>query len=187
MHARADTALDDQRTVLEDSGPSSFDVLVNDSIHPNVRITFVGWNGTPNVTLAGGQVVMDTTVAAGPNRGKFTYNPPEVTDRKATRAELEADLESEEGHVHGPGCGHDHAQEAKPAKAPKAKKAKADDKPEPKPAAKPARKVKLTEDAGEKPKPAKPLKSEPANKAAAKSASQSEAKKPAGKKAKPAK
>ena len=33
----------------------------------------------------------------------------EITDRKATRAELEADLESEEGHVHGPGCGHDHA------------------------------------------------------------------------------
>ena len=33
---------------------------------------------------------------------------PTITERKATRAELEADLESEEGHVHGPGCGHDH-------------------------------------------------------------------------------
>ena len=35
---------------------------------------------------------------------------------RSTRAELEADLESEEGHVHGPGCGHDHHDE-KPKKA----------------------------------------------------------------------
>ena len=31
--------------------------------------------------------------------------------------ELEADLESEEMHVHGPGCGHDHHDEVKPKKA----------------------------------------------------------------------
>ncbi|MEO5774874.1 MAG: trigger factor [Sphingomicrobium sp.] len=105
----------------------------------------------------------------------FLFSKAEITDRAATRAELEADLESEEGHVHGPGCGHDHAQEAKPAKG-KAKKAKA----EPTPAteeAKPAKaskaapkKVKLTEEPAAEPKPAKPLKSEPANKAAAKAA-----------------
>ncbi len=97
----------------------------------------------------------------------FLFSKATVTDRKASRAELEADLESEDGHVHGPGCGHDHAAAAKPAKG---KKAGAK-------AAKPApSKVKLTE-ASEAPKPAKPLKSEPANKAAAKAASA--AKKPA--------
>lgn len=56
------------------SSPAS--VLVNDSIHPNVRLTFYGWNGSPGVTQQGGVVGMDTTVAGGPNRGKFTYNPP---------------------------------------------------------------------------------------------------------------
>ncbi len=35
-----------------------------------------------------------------------------------TRDELEAAIESEDGHVHGPGCGHDHG-EAKPKKAAK--------------------------------------------------------------------
>src|SRR6478672_4483212 len=51
----------------------------------------------------------------------FLFAKAKVTDRKATRAELEADLESEEGHVHGPGCGHDHDHAPKP----KAKKATA--------------------------------------------------------------
>jgi len=50
----------------------------------------------------------------------FLFGKAEISDRTATRAELEADLESEEGHVHGPGCGHDHSHEA-----PKAKKAAA--------------------------------------------------------------
>jgi trigger factor len=56
----------------------------------------------------------------------FLFDKAEVSERAVTREELEADLESEEGHVHGPGCGHDHA-EAKPKKAaakkPAAKKA----------------------------------------------------------------
>ena len=43
----------------------------------------------------------------------FLFSKAEISDRTVTRAELEADLESEEGHVHGPGCGHDHG-EAKP-------------------------------------------------------------------------
>ena len=106
----------------------------------------------------------------------FLFSKAEVTERTATRAELEADLESEEGHVHGPGCGHDHGEAAKPAKAAKAKAKK--------PA---AEKVKLTEDATDEPKPAKPVKSEPANKAAAKKAEgaaekKAPAKKPAAKK-----
>ena len=51
----------------------------------------------------------------------FLFTKADVTDRAATRAEIEADLEAEEGHVHGPGCGHDHAHEAKPAKKAAAK------------------------------------------------------------------
>ena len=57
----------------------------------------------------------------------YLFSTATVTDRTATRAQLEADLESEEGHVHGPGCGHDHAA---PAKA-KGKKAKAEKPAEP--------------------------------------------------------
>src|SRR5688572_27489581 len=63
----------------------------------------------------------------------FLFSNAEVTDRTVTRDVLEADLESEEGHVHGPGCGHDHA-EAKPAKKAAAKPASS--KVEKKPAAK---------------------------------------------------
>ena len=117
----------------------------------------------------------------------FLFSKADITDRKATREQLEADLESEEGHVHGPGCGHDHSHDAKP----KAKKGAAK-KSAPKPEAvlaqdahgkaaatksgKAPAKAKLTEEASAKPKPAKPVKSEPANKAAAKAAGKSEAK-----------
>jgi trigger factor len=96
----------------------------------------------------------------------FLFSKAEVSERKATRAQLEADLESEQGHVHGPGCGHDHAP-AKPKKG--AKKAA-------------AKKADIVEAKAEAPKPAKPLKSEPANKAAAKAAEKPVAKKPAPKK-----
>jgi trigger factor len=54
----------------------------------------------------------------------FLFAKAEVTERTASRAEIEADLETEEGHVHGPGCGHDHGHEAAPVAAPKAKKGK---------------------------------------------------------------
>ena len=50
----------------------------------------------------------------------FLFARAKISDRKATREELEADLEPEEGHVHGPGCGHDHSNDK-----PKAKKAPA--------------------------------------------------------------
>jgi trigger factor len=106
----------------------------------------------------------------------FLFSKAEITDRTATREELEADLESEEGHVHGPGCGHDHGEEkpkkgkakAKPAEADAKKpiKTKASDKPE----------AKLTPAKSDKPKPAKPVKSEPANAAAAKKAEKAPAK-----------
>ena len=60
----------------------------------------------------------------------FLFAKAEITDLTVTRDVLEADLESEEGHVHGPGCGHDHG-EAKPKKAAAKKPAakKADEKP----------------------------------------------------------
>jgi len=103
----------------------------------------------------------------------FLFSKAEITDRIATRAELEADLESEEGHVHGPGCGHDVPEaKAKPAKK---AKAKASDKSV---AEAPAKGP--VEKASAKPKPAKPLKDAPAAKPAA--AKKAEAK-PAAKKA----
>jgi trigger factor len=88
----------------------------------------------------------------------FLFAKAEVSERKASRAELEADLESEEGHVHGPGCGHDHAAAAKPAKAKAKKPGKAAAAPtagKPAKAAKAAPKVKLTEAKSAPPKPAK--------------------------------
>ncbi len=51
----------------------------------------------------------------------FLFARAEISDRTVSRAELEAEIEAEEAHVHGPGCGHDHA----PAAKPKAKKAAA--------------------------------------------------------------
>ena len=111
----------------------------------------------------------------------FLFSKAKITDRTATRAELEADLEAEEGHVHGPGCGHDVA-EAKPAKG-KAKAAKAKaGAPKPEKPAKGA--VEEAKDA--KPKPAKPLKDAPGGKPAEAKAAAKPAKaeaKPAAKKA----
>jgi len=113
----------------------------------------------------------------------FLFARAAITDRKATRAQLEADLESEEGHVHGPGCGHDHdhgAKSKKSAAKPKAKAAaKSDDKLV---ADKPAKGA--VEKTSTKPKPAKPLKDAPAAKApTAKAEAKPAAKKAAAKKA----
>lgn len=102
----------------------------------------------------------------------FLFTRADISDREATRAELEADLEAEEGHVHGPGCGHD--VKAAPAKAKKAAKSK------------PAKPVEAP--AG-KAKPAKPVKDAARAKPAAKSAAAEPAKaadKPAKAAAKPA-
>ncbi|MBA3670150.1 MAG: trigger factor [Sphingomonas sp.] len=121
----------------------------------------------------------------------FLFTLANVTDRKASREQLEADLESEEGHVHGPGCGHDHAAPAK-GKAKKASKA------EPKPVAKKAEakpaaakkaeaKLAAVKKAEAKPAPVKKAEAKPAaaKKAAAKPApvKKAEAKPAAAKKA----
>ena len=108
----------------------------------------------------------------------FLFSKADVTDRTTTREELEADLEAEEGHVHGPGCGHD-VPAAKPAKA---KKAKAEEKPAM--PAKAEKKADVVEAKEAAPKPAKPKKSEPANKAAAKADEKAEGKPAAKTKAK---
>ena len=109
----------------------------------------------------------------------FLFARAKVTDRKATREELEADLESEEGHVHGPGCGHDHAPKPKAKKGAAKAKAKAEDKLV---AEEPAKGP--VEKASAKSKPAKPLKDEPGKKApAAKAEAQPKAKKAPAKKA----
>lgn len=55
----------------------------------------------------------------------FLFGKAEITERAVARADLEAAIESEDGHVHGPDCGHDHhhdhASETKPDKKAKAK------------------------------------------------------------------
>lgn len=120
----------------------------------------------------------------------FLFSKAEISERQASRAELEADLESEEGHVHGPGCGHD----VPAAKAPagKAAKAKSVGKPA-KAEKKPAQAVKAKPEApakgpagksSGKPKPAKPVKEAAAAKAPAKAekAAPKKAPKPAEKK-----
>lgn len=103
----------------------------------------------------------------------FLFAKAEISEREVTRAEIEAAIEAEDdsGHVHGPGCGHDHG-EAKPAKKaaakkPAAKKAEAEPAAETKPAAKKAAAKKAEpEAAAEEAKPA--AKKAPAKKAAAK-------------------
>ena len=109
----------------------------------------------------------------------FLFSKAEISDRAVTRAELEADLESEEGHVHGPGCGHDHG-DVKPAKKAAAKKPAAKKAAE---KATPAEPVKGSVEAAEtsaKPKAAKPVKDAAAAKPA--DAAHADAK-PAAKKA----
>ena len=103
----------------------------------------------------------------------FLFSKAEITDRTVAKVELEAAIEEEEGHVHGPGCGHDHAHDVKP-KAKKAAPKKAEAAAE-KPSA--AKKTPAKDAAVEKPVAAKKA---PAKKAAA--AEAAPAKKPAAKK-----
>ena len=85
----------------------------------------------------------------------FLFGNADISDRIVTREELEAAIEADQddGHVHGPGCGHDHEEK------PKAKKAVAPKKAAEKPVAKeakPAAKLaKPAEKATEAKKPAK--------------------------------
>jgi len=120
----------------------------------------------------------------------FLFEKSNISDRKATREQLEADLESEEGHVHGPGCGHDHAPQKTKGKKAAAKKAepKVETKakePAPTKAKAGTKKAEVIEKP-EEAKAAKPKKSEPASKgasgaAAKKPAAPAAAKKPAAK------
>jgi len=99
------------------------------------------------------------------------FSTAEISERAVSRADLEAAIESEEGHVHGPGCGHDHHDHgAKPKKAaakkPASRKAEAPAKPEA--AAKPA-KAATAEKPAKAEKPAEaPAKKAPVKKAAVK-------------------
>ena len=86
----------------------------------------------------------------------FLFGTANITERSATRAELEAAIESEEGHVHGPGCGHDHHDHgAKPAKKAAAKKPAAKAETAEKPAKKAAPKAAAAEKPAAKKAPAK--------------------------------
>jgi trigger factor len=62
----------------------------------------------------------------------FLFSKAEITDREVSAEELEAAIEAEDdGHVHGPGCGHDHADEKPKAKKAAAKKTDAPAKADP--------------------------------------------------------
>ncbi|MES2444486.1 MAG: trigger factor [Pseudomonadota bacterium] len=121
----------------------------------------------------------------------YLFDKAEVTERNVTREELEAAIESEEGavpHVHGPGCGHDHAPKPKKAKAKKeepaaeaaaekpAKKAKAVEAADVEPAApgddlveaEPVKKAATKKAPAAKAEPADEAKAAPAKKPAAK-------------------
>lgn len=85
----------------------------------------------------------------------WLFEKAEISEREVSREALEAAIESDDGHVHGPGCGHDHdhdhgaattpakakAKTKEPAKAAKAKAADPleNDAPEP-----PAKKAKAS-------------------------------------------
>jgi len=105
----------------------------------------------------------------------FLFDKAEVTERTVTRDELQAAIEAEEGHVHGPDCGHDHGHGDKGGKPAAKKKA-------------PAKKAAAEEaPAAEAAEAVKPAKKAPAKKAAAEEAPAAEAapkkKAPAKKKA----
>ena len=116
----------------------------------------------------------------------FLFDKAEISDRTATREELEAAIESEDdaigGHVHGPGCGHDHDDhdhDHKPKKAAAKKAAPAKDAVKDEAPARPAAKKAAPAEKAEKPaakaKPA-PAAEEKAEKAPAKKAAPKKAK-----------
>jgi trigger factor len=112
----------------------------------------------------------------------FLFGKAEVSEREVTKDELQAAIEAEDTHVHGPGCGHDHDHDHKPATKKKAPAKKAAAKDEAAPAEdKPAAKKPAAKKAAAAPKPvlgeAEGAEAEPAP------AKKAPAKKPAAKKA----
>ena len=114
----------------------------------------------------------------------FLFDKAEVTERQVTKDELQAAIEAEDTHVHGPDCGHDHG-DAKPAKKAAAKKpaakkesapADSDEKPV-------AKKAAATKAAKPEEAPAKPAAKKAAAKPAADNAEAAPAKKAPAKKA----
>ncbi len=104
----------------------------------------------------------------------FLFSKAEITDRAVTRAELEAAIEAETdepgGHVHGPGCGHDHHDEKPKAKAKKAAKKDAEPEAKAEAASAPAKKAPAKKAAAPKAEAAEPAAEKPAKKPAAKKA-----------------
>jgi trigger factor len=90
----------------------------------------------------------------------FLFAGADIAERAVSREALEAAIESEDAHVHGPGCGHDH-KDAKPKKgaAKKAAPAKAEA------AEKPAKKADAKVAAADKPEKKAPAKKPAAKKA----------------------
>jgi len=88
----------------------------------------------------------------------YLFGTADISERAVNRADLEAAIESEDGHVHGPDCGHDHGH--KPAKKAAAKKApakaKAAEKPAKKAAAPKVEKAAAAEKPAKKPAAKKP-------------------------------
>lgn len=97
----------------------------------------------------------------------FLFDKAEISDRAVTRAELEAAIEADEdeGHVHGPGCGHDHHDHAPKAKKAAVKKPAArKEAAAPAKAEKPAAKKAAAPKAAKAEAPAKPAAKKPAAK-----------------------
>jgi trigger factor len=103
----------------------------------------------------------------------FLFGRAEVTERPASRDELQHAIEAEEGHVHGPDCNHDHDHGHDKPKAKKggAKKAKGDEAAAP------------SEASAAEDKPAKKAKAKNAEASAAEAPAEKPAKKPRAKKA----
>ena len=134
----------------------------------------------------------------------FLFSKAEITDRSVTREALQAEIEADGGHVHGPDCDHDHDHDhhghdhaPKPKAKAKAKKAAAEPAPaedadaEPtKPAKKPRAAKAAAEATAAEPAAVEAVAEAPAPKAAPKAAAAkpakkaSEGKKPAAKKPK---
>ncbi len=126
----------------------------------------------------------------------FLFDKAEVTEREVSREDLQAAIESEDNHVHGPDCGHDHGEKpAKKAAAKKPAKAKAesaeekaaDEKPAKaapkKAAAKPAKEDAPAKEAAHKEVAPKKAAAKPKAEEAPKAEKKPAAKKPAAKKA----